>query len=181
MLNLADNFKNLEKWKQLINLFKSILVNTIANILASLILLAVPILNSTLKTTNMNSEYFTSSEFIVNLLIGIFLVIQFNFCRHLLKTIETQKTQIKVLNIIHSWRNRFHFLRYYDGLKFSQPPMESNENFHKRTPQGQYEQRLLNEFEEVKTLVVEALNMKPTDADKLLKELYFSNEPNKTS
>lgn len=170
----------------------SIFENTIGNVLSSILLLvllpAATAVQSSSSETESEIKWYATPTFVASVLIGIFLVILFQFCRLLYKENEKLKDKsskletalvaihykTEVIGKISSVRNHALFLKQFEHVEYFKLPGESEDDLWARLPQGGlYYEHLLEEYQEVRKWCEKTYKDKSgKEIDAMLKRFY---------
>ncbi|MFM2018587.1 MAG: hypothetical protein RL007_2243 [Bacteroidota bacterium] len=170
----------------------SIFENTIGNVLSSLVLLlllpAATAVQVNTENKTGNEHWYLAPTFLASILIGIFLIILFQFCRRLyienIKLQEkTKKLETFLISIhfktdvqgkIAAIRNRALFVKQFDNIEYFRLPGETDEQLWERLPEGGlYRQHLYDEYLEVRKWLETTYKEKSgKDFDYILRRFY---------
>ena len=108
-------------------------------------------------------------------ILGVFIAVYY-----LLSKYEAVKDSMIVSNIIGELRNKYFFLKSFEGHEFFKSSHETSEQFFKRIPEGQYFDYLKSEYEETKKRLIDEYDKKPSEAEEMI-DLWYGFKTNKSS
>jgi len=104
---------------------------------------------------------------------GIFISLAFLIYKY-----QEIRELMLVNNFISSHRNKSRFIEQFNGIEYYKIPNETIEDFFSRIPEGMYQEELKKEYCTVLNRIINEMDIKKSEAIKLLQKAYNFN-PNK--
>ena len=109
-----------------------------------------------------------------HVLIQVFsIAATFGICFYFINKIDFLYKKLRIMTIINQVRDHEYFHQRFNGLTFYRLPDESMEEYYKRSPDGEYEKRFLNEIIEVRNKAREKLSdLTTNEVDNIISDCY---------
>jgi hypothetical protein len=169
-------------------IFENSIGGIISGVVISFLLPTASVIQIQSQTTSSWTTIFLNPTFIASVIVSIFLVILFQFCRkifHENKMLKDKADSLEmgcikalekteVLGVIGHYRNKALFIRSFDNVEFFRVPNETDDEFLARLPSGGlFHNHLFEEYTQVRKYLEKNMKNKTgLELDTMLKRYY---------